>query len=497
MIKKVLIANRGEIAVRIMRTLRDMNIESVAVYSEADRSARHVRLADEAVLIGPPPAAQSYLRMDRIIEAAKKSGADAVHPGYGFLSENAEFASLCAKEGLTFIGPSPEAIHAMGEKTRARQLMAAAGVPVVPGTLAALSSAGEALEAASKAGYPVMLKAAAGGGGKGMRLVESAKELPSAFRDASSEAVASFGNGSLYLEKAIVRPRHIEMQILCDSHGNAVWLGERECSIQRRHQKVIEEAPSPLATPEMREAMGEAAVKAAKAVGYVNAGTIEFLADNGRNFYFMEMNTRLQVEHPVTEAVTGIDLVRQQVLIAEGRPLGFKQEDITLRGWAMEARIYAEDPAMNFMPCPGKVVAVRLPEGPGVRVDSSVYWGAEISSFYDPMIAKVVAWGCDRSAAAAVLRRALQEFQIVGPETNRHFLEHLVSHPDFLEGKLDTGFIARFLEEEALHPLAPHPVAEMAALIHAYEEARRAPAVETGGSWISPWRRATSKMGRG
>ena len=495
MIRKVLIANRGEIAVRIIRTLRDMGKESVAVYSEADRCARHVRLADEAVFLGPPPAAMSYLRMDKILEAAKRTGADAVHPGYGFLSENADFAARCAKEGLTFIGPPPEAIHAMGEKTRARKLMAAAGVPVVPGTLAPLASAEEALREAAKAGYPVMLKAAAGGGGKGMRLVHSERDLPGALRDAASEAQASFGDRAVYLEKAIVNPRHVEMQILADAHGHCVWLGERECSIQRRHQKVIEEAPSPLATPEMRRAMGEVAVRAAQAVGYVNAGTVEFLADNDRNFYFMEMNTRLQVEHPVTEAVTGLDLVREQLLVAEGHPLSLRQEELTLRGWAIEARIYAEDPALGFLPCPGKVAAVRLPEGPGVRVDAAVFGGGEISSFYDPMVAKVVCWGRDRASAAAVMRRALEEFQIVGPETNRHFLQHLVGHPDFLAGRLDTGFIARFLEEERLHPPAPHPVADIAAAISAYESSRRGAPQEPAGTEISAWRRALEEGG--
>jgi len=495
-IRKVLIANRGEIAVRIIRTLRDMGRESVAVYSEADRSARHVRLADDAVCIGPPPSSMSYLRMDKILEAAHRTGADAVHPGYGFLSENADFAALCAREGLTFVGPPPEAIRAMGEKTSARQRMSAAGVPVVPGTLRPLASAREAQEEAERVGFPVMLKAAAGGGGKGMRLVHRPEEIAAAFRDATSEALAAFGDRAVYLEKAIVRPRHIEMQILCDAHGNAVHLGERECSIQRRHQKVVEEAPSPLVTPEMRRAMGEVAVRAARAVGYVNAGTIEFLADPERNFYFMEMNTRLQVEHAVTEAVTGIDLVREQILIAEGHPLPFSQEQVQLRGWAIEARIYAEDPALNFMPSPGKVVAVRLPEGPGVRVDSAVYGGGEISSFYDPMVAKVVTWGRDRAAAAATMRRALQEFQIVGPETNRHFLEHLVAHPQFLSGEIDTGFIARFLEEEALHPPPPHPVADLAAVIYAYEQARRgAPSEEGEPRGFSGWRRAVDWRG--
>jgi acetyl-CoA carboxylase, biotin carboxylase subunit len=491
-IRKVLIANRGEIALRIIRTLRDMGIESVAAYSEADRTARYVRLADEAYCIGPPPSSESYLAMDRIVETAKKAGADAVHPGYGFLSENAEFAELCRKSGLIFIGPPAGAIRAMGEKTQARRLMEAAGVPVVPGTLNALADAAEAEAKAEEVGYPVMLKAAAGGGGKGMRLVSSPDHIASAFRDAASEAESAFGDASVYLEKAVIRPRHIEMQIIGDTQGNVIWLGERECSIQRRHQKVIEEAPSPFVTEEMRQEMGAVAVRAAKAVNYFNAGTIEFLVDAERNFYFMEMNTRLQVEHAVTEDVTGLDLVRQQILVAEGKPLPFKQEDVAIRGWSIEARIYAEDPYSGFMPSPGKIVAVRLPEGPNVRVDSAVFPGAEISLYYDPMVAKVVTRGSSRQAAADVMRRALEEFQVVGIQTNRHFLQALVNHPAFAKGDLSTDFIPQFLAEKTFEAPANSAVADIAAAIYAYESSRRSSARDTSASesGIGSWRRA-------
>ncbi len=490
MIRKVLIANRGEIAVRIIRALRDMGIASVAVFSEADRKARHVRLADEAYPIGPAPSSQSYLRAEAILEAARRSGADAVHPGYGFLSENADFARRCGEAGLAFIGPPPAAIEAMGEKTRARQIMARAGVPVVPGTLEPLEDLPSALREARRIGYPVMLKAAAGGGGKGMRLVQSEEEMEGAFRNASSEALQSFGDGSVYLEKAVLRPRHIEMQVLADGKGNCLWLGERECSIQRRHQKIVEEAPSPFVTPDMRARMGEIAVRAARAVGYVNAGTVEFLVSPEGEFYFMEMNTRLQVEHPVTEMVTGLDLVKEQIRIASGEPLRIRQEDLRLRGWAMECRIYAEDPENGFLPCPGPIVAVRLPEGPGVRVDSAVYGSGEVSIHYDPMIAKVIAWGEDRPAAAAVMNRALQEFQIVGIRTNRHFLLQIVSHPEFLAGNLSTDFIPRFLGPGEYRRPEPHPVADIAAAIAAYESAVRGQAAPPAQRSVSAWRRA-------
>jgi acetyl-CoA carboxylase biotin carboxylase subunit len=491
---KVLIANRGEIAVRIIRALREMGVASVAVFSEADRAERHVRLADEAYCIGPAPSSQSYLNADAILEVARRSGAQAVHPGYGFLSERAAFARRCKEAGLVFIGPPAEAIDAMGEKTRARRLMAAAGVPVVPGTLEAVATLEAAQAEAGKAGYPVMLKAAAGGGGKGMRLVHSPEEMASAFRNAASEALQSFGDGSVYIEKAIVRPRHIEVQVLCDAHGNAVWLGERECSIQRRHQKIVEEAPSPFVSPAMRAEMGEIALRAARAVGYVNAGTIEFLVSQEGDFYFMEMNTRLQVEHAVTEMVTGLDIVKEQLRVAAGEPLSFGQADVAIRGWAMECRLYAEDPQNAFLPCPGKVVAVRLPEGPGVRVDAAVYQGGEVSIHYDPMIAKVITWGASRSEAAAIMARALDEFQIVGIRSNRHFLLQIVGHPAFLAGELDTDFIPRHLGGEGRRVPEPHPVADIAAAIAAYESARRATPCPKSGTTISAWRRATGRM---
>lgn len=490
MIKKVLIANRGEIALRIIRALREMGIDSAVVFSEADRDSRHVRQADEAYCIGPAPSSQSYLSVESVIKAAKQSGADAVHPGYGFLSENAAFARRCIEEGLVFIGPGPEAMEAMGTKTTARKIMADAGVPVVPGTLEAVAGLEEAQQEAEKAGYPVMLKASAGGGGKGMRLVNSAGELDSAFRDASSEAEKSFCDGSLYIEKAIVKPRHIEVQVLCDSHGNAIHLGERECSIQRRHQKIVEEAPSPFVTPELREKMGEIALRAARAVNYVNAGTIEFLMAPDGNFYFMEMNTRLQVEHAVTEVVTGVDIVKEQVRIADGERLGLEQKDVAMRGWAIECRIYAEDPMSNFLPCPGKVVAVRLPEGPGVRVDSSIYGSGEVSIHYDPMIARVITWGAGRREAIEVMRRALEEFQIVGIRSNRDFLRRIVEHPEFQRGELDTGFIARNMGSGEYGPPDSHPVAEIAAAIVALESSRRGSSPRVPGKEISAWRLA-------
>ncbi len=496
MIEKVLIANRGEIAVRVLRALKDMGLASVAVFSEADRAARHVRLADEAYCIGPAPSAQSYLRMDTILEVALRSGARAIHPGYGFLSENAEFSRKCKDAGIIFIGPPASAIHAMGEKTRARQIMAKAGVPVIPGTLQPLADADSALEAAKMTGYPVMLKAAAGGGGKGMRLVHDSTALPGAFRDASSEALKSFGDGAVYLERAVVKPRHIEVQILADAHGNCVYLGERECSIQRRHQKVVEEAPSPFVTPGMRRMMGEVAVQAAKAVGYVSAGTIEFLVDQSGEFFFMEMNTRLQVEHAVTEMVTGIDLVREQIRVAEGAPLSLRQEDVCIRGWSMECRIYAEDPLQNFMPCPGRIEAVRLPEGPNVRVDSAAFTRGEVSMYYDPMVAKVISWGSDRDACAATMNRALMEFQIVGTTTNRDFLLAIVDHPEFRRGNLDTGFIERHFGGPSMGRPEPSVAADIAAAIYALESSRRVGA-SAGPVHVQPsaWRRAM--QGRG
>ncbi|MGA2412118.1 MAG: acetyl-CoA carboxylase biotin carboxylase subunit [Candidatus Binataceae bacterium] len=442
MFKRILIANRGEIAVRVIRACRDLRIETVAVFSEADRTALHVREADYAVPVGPAPAAQSYLNTERILEAARQTGAEAVHPGYGFFSENAGFAKAVAAAGMVFIGPPPDAIVRMGDKVEARKLMAAAGVPVVPGSPGTLETEEEVRTVAKKIGFPIMLKAAAGGGGKGMRLVEREEDLGSAVRTVASEAKSSFGDGRFYVEKFVTRPRHIEVQVFADQKGNTVHLFERECSIQRRNQKVVEESPSPFITPAMRNAMGEVAVKAARAVNYVGAGTIEFLADADRNFYFLEMNTRIQVEHPVTELVTGTDLVKAQIEVAAGLPLPFKQSELAQRGWAIECRIYAEDPAANFMPAPGKISALRWPDGPGVRVDAGVDEGAEVSLYYDPMIAKLAAWGHDRQEAIARMRRALSELRIAGElTTNVGFHRWIVNNQHFNSGDFDTHFI--------------------------------------------------------
>ncbi|HVG29075.1 MAG TPA: acetyl-CoA carboxylase biotin carboxylase subunit [Pyrinomonadaceae bacterium] len=445
MFRKILIANRGEIAVRVIRACREMNISPVAVYSEADAAALHVRLADEAYLIGAAPSSESYLRIERIVEVAKECGAEAVHPGYGFLAENAVFARACAAAGITFIGPPPAAMEMMGSKTNARRAAIEAGAPVVPGTTEPLQSADEARATASRFGYPVMLKAAAGGGGKGMRLVAAEDEIQSAFETAQSEAQSAFGDSSVYLEKAVERPRHVEIQIFADSHGNFAHLGERECSIQRRHQKVIEECPSPMGDPTLRAAMGEAAIRVARAADYVGAGTVEFLvSDVTRDFYFLEMNTRLQVEHPVTELVTGIDLVREQIAVAAGGRLSFTQDDVEWRGHAVECRVYAEDPENNFLPSPGRITFLRLPQGPGVRDDGGVYAGAEVSIYYDPMISKLAAWGRTRAEAVDRMRRALDEYAVGGIKTTLPFFREVVRDAEFIEGKLDTGFIPRF-----------------------------------------------------
>jgi acetyl-CoA carboxylase biotin carboxylase subunit len=451
MFRKVLIANRGEIAVRIIRTCRELGVRAVAIYSEADLESLHVRMADEAVLVGPAASAQSYLNIDAVVAAAKAVNADAVHPGYGFLAESAEFARAVSAAGLTFIGPSAEAMEIMGSKTSARRAAVEAGVPIVPGTVEPLTSFAEASATAEKFGYPVMLKAAAGGGGKGMRLVVSSAELRSAFETARTEAAAAFGDSSLYLEKAVERPRHIEIQIFGDNEGNVVHLGERECSIQRRHQKVIEECPSPINDPDLRRRMGEAAVKIGRAVNYTGAGTVEFLlADATRDFYFLEMNTRLQVEHPVTEFVTGRDLVREQFLVATGERLSFTQDDIDWRGHAIECRIYAEDPANNFFPSPGTITYLKEPAGPGVRVDSGVTRLSEVSIYYDPMIAKLAVWGRTRGEAIDRLKRALDEYEVSGITTTLPFFREVVRDEEFVSAQLDTGFIARFNERRAL-----------------------------------------------
>ncbi len=439
MFRKVLIANRGEIAVRVIRTLREMGIGSVAVFSDADREALHVRMADQAVHIGPPQARESYLSIDRILAAAKRTGAEAVHPGYGFLSENAAFARACEAAGVTFIGPPADAIAAMGSKTEARARMIAAGVPVVPGGNA--GSLEEALATARTIGFPVMVKAAMGGGGKGMRLCAREEDLARAVERARSEAHKAFGDGTVYLEKAIVRPRHVEIQVLGDRHGNAVHLFERDCSIQRRHQKVVEETPCPTAGAALVAAMGEVAVRAAKAVDYCSAGTIEFLLDPGGSFYFLEMNTRLQVEHPITEWITGLDLVREMVRVAAGEPLGYGQAELVRRGAALECRVYAEDPATGFLPSPGRITALAAPAGPYVRDDSGVFPGAEVSSYYDPLISKLSVWAPTRALAIDRMRRALGEYVVSGIRTNLAFHERLLGHPEFAAGRYHTGFL--------------------------------------------------------
>jgi acetyl-CoA carboxylase biotin carboxylase subunit len=445
MFEKILIANRGEIAVRVIRACHELGIATVAVYSDVDRAALHVSKSDEAYLIGPAPAAESYLRMDKILDVARRSGAEAIHPGYGFLSENAKFAQACADAGVKFIGPTPESIEMMGSKTRARQAVEKAGVPLVPGTSRGLESVDQAEKMAEQIGYPVMLKAAAGGGGKGMRLVHTREQLRPSLDAAQSEAQRSFGDSEVYIEKAIVNPRHIEMQVIADEHGNVVWLGERECSIQRRHQKVLEESPSPIVNPEMRRQMGEVAVRVAQTANYTNAGTVEFLVDQQKNFYFLEMNTRLQVEHPVTELITGQDLVHLQIRIASGEELPFAQEDVKIRGHAIECRIYAEDPDNNYFPSPGKITLLLPPAGPGIRHDSGTYEGWTVPIDYDPLLAKLIGYGADRRQAIMRLRRALQEYFAAGIKTNISLFKRILQDPDFVAGKLDTGYLDRLL----------------------------------------------------
>ncbi len=447
MFRKILIANRGEIAVRIARACRDLGVRSVAVYSDADRASLHVQLADEAYPIGPAPSREGYLVIEKIIGAARYAGCDAIHPGYGFLAENPALPRACQDAQIKFIGPSAEAMEKLGSKTAARHVAHEANVPTVPGTLDPIETADELLAIARKTGFPVVLKAVAGGGGKGMRTVERESELAGAWRDAGSEAQNAFGDGRLYLEKYLLKPRHIEIQVLADEHGNIVHLGERECSVQRRHQKVIEEAPSPVVTPELRRSMGEAAVKLARAGGYTNAGTVEFLVDADRNFYFLEMNTRLQVEHPVTEMVTSMDLVKLQIQIAAGEKLPFSQEDVTLRGHAIECRIYAEDPDNNFFPSPGKILEQRVPSGPGIRLDSGVYAGWIVPNDYDPMLGKLIAWGSDRAEAIARLQRALEEYYTTGIKTNISLFRKLLDTQDFRNGDIYTRWLDDYLRD--------------------------------------------------
>lgn len=443
MLKKVLIANRGEIAVRIIRACRELGISTVAVYSTADKHALHAKIADEAVCIGPAPSKDSYLDMRMIIAACEITGADAIHPGYGFLSESAHFAKTCEKCGITFIGPRPESIEMLGDKAKAKETMKQAGVPVISGSDGAVKNIHVAGEIAKEIGYPVMIKASAGGGGRGIRIAKSPDELERQMTAAKQEALACFGNDGVYLEKFIENPKHIEIQILADNYGNVVHLGERDCSMQRRNQKVLEESPSPVMTPELREKMGASAVAAAKACGYRNAGTIEFLVDRNLNYYFMEMNTRIQVEHPITEAVTGIDLVKEQLLIAGGEKLSLKQENIKVSGHAIECRINAEDPMMNFRPSPGTINSYYVPGGPGIRIDSACYQGCEISPYYDSMIAKLIVHAHDRDTAIAKMRWALSEFIVDGVTTNVDFHLRLIRRPEFLSGDYDNGFLNR------------------------------------------------------
>jgi len=464
MFKKILIANRGEIAVRVIRACHEMGIAAVAVYSDVDRASLHVRKADEAYPIGAPAASESYLNIPKILDVAARSGADAIHPGYGFLSENAKFARACADAGVKFIGPTAAAMDAMGSKTKARQAMERAGVPLVPGTSRGLESFEQAEEVAARIGYPVMLKAAAGGGGKGMRLVHAPEELKSALEGARSEAERSFGDSEVYIEKAIVNPRHIEMQVLADEHGNTVYLGERECSLQRRHQKVIEEAPSPIVDADMRRRMGEVAVRVAQAAAYTNAGTVEFLVDQQRNFYFLEMNTRLQVEHPVTELVTGLDLVHLQIRIAAGEKLPFTQEQVVIRGHAIECRIYAEDPDNNYFPSPGKITLLLLPSGPGIRRDSGMYEGWTVPMDYDPLLAKLIGYGTDREQAISRLTRALNEYFVGGIKTNISLFRRILSDSDFRAARLDTGFLDRLLKRKRTETPADPKAIEVAVI---------------------------------
>ncbi|UFJ41109.1 acetyl-CoA carboxylase biotin carboxylase subunit [Brevibacillus humidisoli] len=443
MFQKVLIANRGEIAVRIIRACREMGIRTVAVYSEADRESLHVKLADEAYCIGPTSSKESYLNMANLMSLAAKIGVDAIHPGYGFLAENADFAEICAACNIAFIGPEPDAITKMGDKSTAKETMKQAGVPIVPGTDGLIENVEEAIETAQQIGYPVMVKATAGGGGRGMRVANDDQELEKAIRQAQNEAKTAFGNPGVYLEKFVEGPRHVEIQIMADKHGNVVYIGERDCSIQRRHQKLIEEAPSPALSEELRAEMGLAAVAAAKAVNYHGAGTVEFLLDKHGKFYFMEMNTRIQVEHPVTEWVSGFDLIKEQINVAAGLPLSFSQEDVKLDGWAIECRINAENPVKNFMPSPGRITHYLPPGGFGVRVDSAAYSGYQIPPFYDSMIAKVIVWGSNREEAIRRMKRALEEFVIEGIHTTIPFHHKLLDHPVFQQGDFDTKFLEK------------------------------------------------------
>jgi acetyl-CoA carboxylase, biotin carboxylase subunit len=493
MFRKILIANRGEIAVRIVRACREMGIPSVCVFSEVDRASLHIRLADEAYLLGPALSRESYLRIDKLMDIARRSGCDAIHPGYGFLAENAALPRACTDAGITFIGPSAETMESMGSKTAGKQLARRADVPTVPGTDDPIENLEDAQSLARVMGYPVLLKAVAGGGGKGMRVVPNDEAFSSAWRDASSEALNAFGDPRVFLEKYLDAPRHIEIQIFADAHGRVVSLGERECSVQRRHQKVIEEAPSTVVTPDLRRKMGEAAVRLARAGGYVNAGTVEFLVDAKLNFYFLEVNTRLQVEHPVTEQVTGLDLVKLQIAIAAGHRLPFVWETITPRGHAMEVRLYAEDPENNFFPCPGKIVSRRIATGPGIRLDEGVYRGWTVPMEYDPLLSKLIAWGNSREEAISRLRRALDEYTITGIRTNISLFRRILSEPEFLSGEIHTKWLDQLLARPHPPIVPARPGTEAAAAIAAAYWHSLQTGKSDGGqvreSEPSPWKR--------
>jgi acetyl-CoA carboxylase biotin carboxylase subunit len=499
-IRRILVANRGEIAVRIIRACRDLGLESVAIYSEADREALHVRFATWAYPVGPAPATQSYLNVDRVLAVARQAEVDAIHPGYGFLSENPEFARRCEEQGLVFIGPSAACMALVGDKASARQAAVEAGVAVVPGSPEPIAEARRARAVAEQLGFPVMIKAAAGGGGKGMRLVHEPDEFERAFRTAGSEAASAFGDDRVYIEKAIVAPRHVEIQILADTHGNRIHLGERECTLQRRHQKVLEEAPSPIMDDDLRHRMGEAALAVATRSGYTNAGTVEFLVDAQRNFYFIEVNARLQVEHPVTELLTGVDLVAEQIALAEGSELSLRQQDVTLRGHVIECRIYAEDPDNGFAPSPGTIEALRIPGGPGIRDDSCLFEGCEVPVHYDPIVGKLIAWGADRPATIRRLQRALEEYEVRGIATTIPLFQRILADPDFIAGEFDTGYLDQLLrtpppEQAPAEDDATAEAARMAAALHVYlsEEAR---AYRPPSTLASPWKLAGRAAGR-
>lgn len=495
-IRKLLVANRGEIALRIMRTAREMGIQTVAIYSEADRSALHVRYADEAVCVGSAPSSESYLRTDAILDVCRQLNVDAIHPGYGFLSENAHFARAVRDAGLIFVGPSPESIEMMGSKLAAKAAVAGYNIPMVPGTPSAITDRAEAKRISAQIGYPVLIKASAGGGGKGMRVVQNDAEFDEQMDRAVSEALSAFGDGSVFIEKYVTSPRHVEIQVLGDQHGNIIHLFERECSVQRRHQKVVEEAPSAILTPEIRDAMGRAAVDVARACGYYGAGTVEFIVNDNLDFYFLEMNTRLQVEHPVTELITGVDLVKQMIYIAEGKPLRIRQEDLKIKGHAVESRVYAEDPANNFLPDVGTLDTYVRPQGNGVRVDDGFEQGMAIPIYYDPMIAKLITYGDSREEAIQKMIRAIDEYQISGVQTTLPFCRFVMEHPAFRAGQFDTGFVSKYFTPDVLTPQPEATESELAAVLAAYllDNQKRASNVTNGAATVTqPERRTVSK----